>query len=384
MIDVLLDWHLGDNFGWGLAGLHLFAQWANDRELTPLSGQLIERRSLGLTDPLRVARMVPAIEASNARLARGASTGEGIVIEALGNGLAVDRRHRGRVHVARCVFEDTALGGARAALATQDQLLVVSQWNAHLLEAATGRPVRVVPEGVDVAAFCPGPRSGVLDASRFHVFSGGKVEFRKGQDLVLAAFRRFRERHDDAVLVTAWQSIWPHRSVGFRGRLEHAVEASPNGLLDIGRWAARNGIDPGAVIDLGLVPNALMPTILREMDVALQPSRAEGGTNLPVKEAMACGVPVIAGLNTGMLELLHDDSAIPLRRQRSVVAPAGLSTEGWGESEIDEIVEALEFAYTRRDEARARGLRARDRLIAEGRTWQAHAAGLKRWLLGLS
>jgi len=61
------------------------------------------------------------------------------------------------------------------------------------------------------------------------------------------------------------------------------------------------------VIDIGLVPNPMMPTVLREMDVSLQPSRAEACTSLPVKEAMACGIPVIAAVNTGMQDLLNSD-----------------------------------------------------------------------------
>ena len=47
------------------------------------------------------------------------------------------------------------------------------------------------------------------------------------------------------------------------------------------------------MIDIGLVPNPMMPTVLREMDVSLQPSRAEACTSLPVKEAMACDASVV-------------------------------------------------------------------------------------------
>ena len=213
------------------------------------------------------------------------------------------------------MFEDTRLSHVRDALARYDALLVGSRWNAELLEHATGRKPRVIFEGVDTSLFCPGPKSGLMDPRAFHVFSGGKVEFRKAQDLVLLAFKRFHAMHREAVLVTAWQSIWPDRAVGFKGRLSAGVGVGAHGRLDVVKWAADNGIDPGAVIDVGLVPNPLMPPILREMDVALQPSRAEACTNLPVKEAMACGVPVVAAVNTGMRDLLDGDNAILLTRQ---------------------------------------------------------------------
>ena len=389
---VLMDWHAGDTFGWGLLGLNLLLQWAHDPQVRPLMGHPITRAALGPCDPLRLRHAYDAIERSNrfvAGLAAQAPTADGrravdaVVVDALGNDFAPSS-YSGSLDIGRCIFEDTRLVGARDALAKYDALLVASRWNAELLEAATGRAATVIHEGVDPSLFCPGPPSGLLNPDRFHVFSGGKVEFRKGQDLTLLAFRAFARHRPDCVLVTAWQSIWPQRSVGFRGRLAAPVEADPHGMLHIGQWAYRNGIDPRKVVDLGLVPNALMPSVLREMHVALQPSRAEACTSLPVKEAMACGVPVIAAANTGMLDLLDPSRAIVLERQRPVDGVDADATDGWGESDVDEIVAALEFAYDHRDEARLRGLRAREWLVAEGRTWQAHAHALKTWILGLS
>ena len=220
-----------------------------------------------------------------------------------------------------------------------------------------------------------------MDEDKFYVFSGGKVEFRKAQDLTLLAFKRFREERRNSVLVTAWHSPWPERSVGFKGRLANALALGENGRLDIGRWAHENGLDPQSVIDVGFVPNAVMPAILREMDVVLQPSRAEACTNLPVKEAMACGIPVIAAANTGMKDLLTDENCIVLKRQASIVGTNPSATEGWGESDVDEIVAALAFAYEHREAARQIGQQSRAWLIEHGRTWQSHAQELKAWIL---
>jgi len=386
--DVFLNWHLGSTFGWGLLGLNIFFQWANDDEVRPLMGHPITREGLGLTDPLRLARAHAAIEHSNRRLAAVSTGADGlrrvdaIVIDALGNGFA-GAACRGSRDVARCIFENTDLATAKAALARYDELLVASRWNAELLTNATGRSAKIIFEGVDTSLFCPGPRSGLMDRDRFYVFSGGKVEFRKGQDLVVLAFARFAQRHRDAVLVTAWHSIWPQLSVGFKGRLRTPLALDDRGRLGVRDWIVRNGVDPQAVIDIGLVPNALLPAILREMDVALQPARAEACTSLPVKEAMACGVPVIAAFNTGMRDLIDDDNAFVLRTQSPIGGPDAASMLGWGESDVDEIVAALESAYQDREHARAIALNARDRLIADDRTWQAHARELKSWLLSL-
>ena len=386
MKDIFLNWHLGDNFGWGIVGLNLFLHWANDPEIRPLMGQPITREALGSSDPLRVARATPAIEFSNRFLAGIPISGDGnrhvraTVVDALGNGLRGSNCF-GERNIGRCIFEDTELSEARDALSKYDALLVASRWNADLVERAIGRRPKIVHEGVDTSLFCPGPKSASMGESKFCIFSGGKVEFRKGQDLVLQAFKIFSQVRKGCMLVTAWQSIWPNLAVGFKGRLPHAVELDERGMLDIARWVTQNGIDPRQVIDIGLVPNALMPGVLREMDVVLQPSRAEACTSLPVKEAMACGIPVIAAFNTGMQDLLTDDNSIILKRQKPIESAGATAMLGWGESDIDEIVAALEYAYDHREQVRQLGLRSREWVIKHRRTWQAHADELKRWIL---
>ena len=388
MKNVFLNWQLGNTFGWGILGLNVFSHWANDPDIRPLMGRPIADADVALLDPLRWRRVRDAMTHSNQFLAAlqedvdGRTHVDAVLVDSLGNGLSPSHCY-GTHDIARCIFENTDLPAAAAALGRYDALLVASNWNAQLLEQATGRQAKVIFEGVDTSLFCPAPKSGVMDRDTFHVFSGGKVEFRKGHDLVLLAFKEFHERHSDALLVTAWHSPWPQLSEGFRGRLASALELGADGALDIGNWVSRNGIDPHAVIDLGFVPNPLMPSVLREMDVALQPSRAEACTSLPVKEAMACGLPVIAALNTGMLDLLNDENCIPLKTQARITDHDGASTDGWGESDVDEIVAALEFAYEHREDARQLGMRSRTWLIEHGRTWQSHAAELKQWILSL-
>ena len=92
---------------------------------------------------------------------------------------------------------------------------------------------------------------------------------------------------------------------------------------------------------------------------------------------------MIAAPNSGMTDLLNDDNCIPLRKQSRVDAESPHSTDGWGESDVDEIVAALEFAYENREQTRQIGIRSRAWLIEHGRTWQSHANELKRWILSI-
>ena len=158
--------------------------------------------------------------------------------------------------------------------------------------------VQTVIQGIDTTHFHPGPRAGLF-GDRFVVFSGGKLERRKGQDLVVQAFRAFAQRHSDARLVTAWTSPWPQlaRSLEYNPSISPVLFRS-DGQVDAVAWLETNGIPQRQVLDLGRVPNADMPRILREADVALFPNRAEGGTNLVAMECMACGLPTILSART--------------------------------------------------------------------------------------
>jgi glycosyltransferase involved in cell wall biosynthesis len=98
------------------------------------------------------------------------------------------------------------------------------------------------------------------------------------------------------------------------------------------------------------------------------PNRCEGGTNLVAMESMCAGVPVILSANTGHLDLLEPGNGLPLRDQRPVDAPGlELGTEGWGESQIDEIIARLELAYD--DRAGLAALAAAGRRTMERIAW---------------
>ena len=86
-----------------------------------------------------------------------------------------------------------------------DLILAGSQWNVETLHAH-GVHARLLLQGVDLDMFQPRNDSSIA-TNKFIIFSGGKLEHRKGQDLVIKAFVKFVARRPDAVLVTAWGSL---------------------------------------------------------------------------------------------------------------------------------------------------------------------------------
>lgn len=386
---VIIHWGISSFFGWGIYGLNLALNWSNDPELEPASSYPLQKHQI-FVDPLR-QRALAGFSQNSADLLRKLQDNAGKtvsinapVLAALGNDFQVNTAPHsvtlaGSPTIGVSFFELPQLSAETLARARAFELIVTgSTWNEDILRAHGLANVTTVIQGVDQTLFHPAPKQGVL-ADRFLVFSGGKLELRKGQDLVVAAFARFARRHPDAVLVSAWHSHWPKNALTLNASGKTAPLAlNEDGSIDQAAWIADNGIAPSQFIDLGPVPNALMPSILREMDVALFPNRCEGGTNLVAMECMACGVPTILSANTGHLDLIDDRNCYALEKQTAVAgAGSGVgAVPGWGDSSIEEIEDALERAYTDRNDAQDRAKRAAAKL--SGLTWSRTAAAMKR------
>ena len=228
-----------------------------------------------------------------------------------------------------------------------DRIVVGSSWNRDALRDM-GIASRLVFQGVDTDLFRPLRKR--LFKDRFVIFSGGKLEFRKGQDLVLKAFSQFSKRHSDALLVTAWRS--PEEQKWFSSinlsKICEPIVQQQDVKAAIENWIRANGVDARQFICLEAVPNRLMPEIFREVDLAIFPNRCEGGTNLVAMEALSSGVTCAISANTGHLDIIKFDNCLALKDQKTVDELPS-SSEGWGESNVEEILEAMEKIYTSND-----------------------------------
>ena len=344
------------NVGWGNYGLNLVLQLLRMPDIQPflLSDSGIAR----VVDPLHRHMLQPLLEAAQ-RLQRVAGSGKPLklgtpIIHAVDGPFQSMLPHlRSDRQVATQVIIDTVISKGALQNARDYELIIAgSTWNHELLKSYD-IPSVVVPQGIDPTMFHPAPPGDSLPGC-FVVFSGGKIEYRKGQDIVIAAFRRFREKYRDAVLLTAWHNPWPAtmRGIDQRGHVKDIPQIDSQQRVMVRKWLVENGVPPDACVDLGSVPHDSMPRILRESHVALFPNRCEGGTNLVAMEALACGVPTILSANTGHLDLIDNRHCYPLTEQRPVERPEFFQgVEGWGESDVDEIVERLEEVYQDRDEA---------------------------------
>lgn len=261
----------------------------------------------------------------------------------------------GSVNFAICVFEKDYSNQFTFSNAAKFEVVFAGcKWNQAVLKNLGLPNTDLFLHGIDSSLFYPRPKR---KQNRFVVFSGGKLEYRKGQDIVVAAFRQFAKRHSDAVLATVWQNPWgvSPDDLGTNGHVDGDIEVDENGCQRIEKWAVQNGISSSQIVDFGKVPNTLMPDIYAQASVAVFASRCEGGTNMVAMEAMASGVPCILSANTGHLDLITEDNCFPLFKQSPLTIQKTKETSHWRESDIEELVDALERVYHDREEAKALG-----------------------------
>lgn len=243
------------------------------------------------------------------------------------------------------------------------KLIAISRWNEDYLKSLNLAPVVRCWQGIDAQLFHPSKKTG-LWKDRFVIFSGGKFEFRKGQDIVLAAFKRFAAKHPEALLVCAWSNLaevdyGPYATVG------HIASVPPRGKggLEFDAWLVSEGLQPHQFIAMPFIHNMFTPSLLWECDAAIFPNRCEGGTNLVAMEAVACGVPTYVANNTGQKDLVNDLGFNAFHQQTPVKQPAsyGAVTE-WGETDVDEVIAALEKIHSDPHAARAQALQQSTRV----------------------
>jgi len=217
-------------------------------------------------------------------------------------------------------------------------------------------------QGIDPALFFLKTSEDKLRSDNlFVIFSGGKFELRKGQDLVLKAISILQKKYKDIILITAWYNLWIESArlmtLSKYIKYEESGSSWEEFMNNIYRL---NDVDAGRVFTMPLVPNEKLRELYLKSDVGLFPNRCEGGTNLVMMEYMACGKPVIASYNTGHTDVLTEKNSILLREMKEfkLVDQENKLFADWEEPDLDEIISKIEYAYYHRNEIKLIGTEA--------------------------
>jgi glycosyltransferase involved in cell wall biosynthesis len=245
-----------------------------------------------------------------------------------------------------------------------DLVLAGSSWcRDRMLEAGITNCDLLI-QGIDPERFYPITEERPRD--RFVIFSGGKFELRKGQDILLRAVKILQDKYPDIYLVNCWYNLWPEslRQMSHSPYITFENRKNESWQETMNRTYLVNGLDPGRIITLDLVPHVQLRSLYAQTDIAVFPNRCEGGTNLVLMEYMACAKPVIATATSGHNDIVSDKNALLLHQLKdiNIVDENGDLIGRWQDPSLEEMVAQLEFAYQHREVIRSIALKAGEHL----------------------
>lgn len=246
-----------------------------------------------------------------------------------------------------------------------DEIFVPSTFNAETFRTSgVERPISVVPLGVDPDYFNPGITGHPL-ARVFSFLSAFEWGARKAPEVLLRAFHDEFRATEEVVLICKIINV--DESV----RVERAV-------ADLGLTSGGGRV----LFSLNeIVPASQLGSVYRSADCFVLPTRGEGW-GMPILEAMACGLPVIATDWSAQRDFMNAGNAYPLEVERLV--PAELTSPyyrgaRWAEPSYEHLRGLMRHVYENRDEARAKGLRASQEVLSRW-TWEGSASRISALL----
>ena len=260
---------------------------------------------------------------------------------------------RGSKNLGYAVFENELTATAIQRSRQYDCILAASSWCLNKLRRNGINNGDLLIQGVDQERFFPLPTK--PDNGQFVIFSGGKFELRKGQDLVLRAFKILQQKYRDMVLVNCWYNSWPDSISLFRFSKYIDWQVSGNDWQEFMRNIYhKNGLDSSRIITHDLIDNQNLKNLYSRTDIGVFPNRCEGGTNLVLMEYMACGRPVIASHTSGHKDILTKDNALLLDQLEpfQIYQEDGQLWADWEEPSVDQLVSQIEYAYHHRDKVK--------------------------------
>ncbi len=224
-----------------------------------------------------------------------------------------------------------------------DEVWTPTPWGADVFRASgVRRPVYVVPLGVDIDRFAPGPpRTCLTDRTIFlSVFEWGA---RKGWEILLRAYRAAFRPSDPVLLLLKVDCRTPAENPA-RAIAQVLGASSP----------------PVALLYNQPLTQVQLVELYQSADCFVLPTRGEGW-GMPILEAMACGLPAIATDWSGQTAFLTPENGYPLPIRGLVPTNSDrpfYQGAQWADPDVDALVELLRHVARHPEERAARGRRA--------------------------
>ena len=225
-----------------------------------------------------------------------------------------------------------------------DEVWVPSSFNKETFrDSGVKVPINIIPLGVDPAYFSPNIRGKKIDScfTFLSVFEWGE---RKAPDILLRAFSDEFNSTEPVSLLCKANNFDP--SVDVRDQISKLSLRKNGGRIVI----AENQI----------LQRYELGVLYRSADCFVLSSRGEGW-GMPILEAMACGLPVIATNWSSQVDFMNESNSLPLEVESLIPAVAKCPYyQGfrWAQPSYEHLRYLLRWVFEHQDEAYTIGQRA--------------------------
>jgi glycosyltransferase involved in cell wall biosynthesis len=283
---------------------------------------------------------------------------------------------RGRVNIGRTMLETDLIPRDWAERCNRmDEIWVPSRFNVETFSSSgvARDKLRVVPGGVDAAAFHPAApparpgERGFVFLSVFGWFN------HKGWDILLKAYCDEFKQHEDVMLLIKTYNHYSNAPALIEQQVGHVMR----------RFGLTYGAAPSFRIITRNMASSLMPGLYTSCDAFVLPSRGEAWGR-PYLEAMSCGLPVIGTRWSGNLDFMNDANSYLLEIEglEDVYAHVDIKEYAghrWARPSMDHLRHLMRHVYEHRQEAREKGAAARAD-VCDRWTWEHAASAVAREL----
>jgi phosphatidylinositol alpha-mannosyltransferase len=177
-----------------------------------------------------------------------------------------------------------------------DAFTAVSEPATEYFRTLSEQPVTIVPNGINIKKFASKPSTAIRHPKMKTILYVGRLENRKGVKYLIQAFNDLQHRRSDVQLLIAGTGVDEDK---------------------LREYVKDNDID--GVTFLGFISEEDKIHHLHRADLFCSPAYYGESFGIVLLEAMAAGVPIVAGDNVGYQSVLRDRGALSLVNARDIV-----------------------------------------------------------------